>query len=160
VAWWAIAGLFLLVVFMSQGHSTEVGPSADRPPGSSIVEPGGRVDLVATPTTLSDSSFAPEDAPLFAVPPGTTSFRLEVVGADARGSIDVASDYSGLQVVTQEQLPYAGLLTRANADEALSVTVHSAYVARKIQCRVFLGDSLVAIGTGTDAATCEVPSVR
>jgi hypothetical protein len=128
-------------------------------PDTSVVEQSGAVHL--TPEHVGfNAELLPGDAPLFSIPSGTTSFRLEVVGTDSRAGLEVGTENGGPQDATTVTLPFSGELTRDHADDVLSVTVTSAYAHRQVQCRVYLGPDLVAIGTGTDRATCEVPGWR
>ncbi|MGN6751633.1 MAG: hypothetical protein ACTHJJ_03675 [Intrasporangium sp.] len=155
--WWFLLAALLLGGFMSQADS-DGGPFYGRPEVSQV-EQSGAVHL--TPDHVGfNAELLPEDAPLFRIPSGTTTFRLEVVGTDPRAGLEVGTQYGTPQGARTVSLPFWGELTRDNADDVLSVTVTSAYAYRQVQCRVYLGPDLVAIGTGQDRATCEVPTWR
>jgi hypothetical protein len=83
-----------------------------------------------------------------------------VVGNDPRGTVEVIGSHGSWVNAGEVALPYAVRLTRNNPDETLTITVNGAYGQRQVQCRVYLDDALVAIGTGEGTATCEVPGWR
>lgn len=165
VGWWAVVAVFLFGSAMS-GHSGELfghggtghggiayGSAEGEGPAPSSIE------LVAEPVAPS-GAVDPVDAALYPIPPGTLWFRLEVVGNDPRGTVDVMASSGSTVSAGEVALPYAARLTRNDPDDPLTVTVHGAYGQQQVQCRVYLADALVAIGTGPGTATCEVPGGR
>lgn len=156
-AWAGIVLLLLLGGFVSQGHGTTSGGSG----GSGYVDAPapGSVELVQQPTAPT-GELEPDDARLYSIPQGTVWFRLEVVGNDPRAAVEVTTDRGYDLNAGGFDLPYAGRLTRNNPEDALTVTVRGSYGQKQVQCRVYVGDALVAIGTGDGTATCEVPAWR
>lgn len=162
ISWWVLIGLFLLGGVMSSGSGTESGT-------------GGTVDGIAHGEAYGQSSpgldlgdlavapaagLLPEDAALYPIPPGTIWFRLEVVGNEPRGTVLVTDDAGSSVNAGEVALPYSARLTRNDPQVPLTVTVHGAYGQQQVQCRVYLSDALVAIGTGAGTTTCEVPAWR
>lgn len=160
-AWGTIVLLVLLGGFMSQGHDGQMGMSGGMGPDGSYVEQAGpsRVALVEEAPAPRDA-LVPADSPLYAIPQGTLWFRLEVVGGDPRAAVEVATDHGYGMGLSEVALPYAGRLSRDDPGDTLSIDVHGAYGQKQVQCRVYLGNDLVALGTGEGTATCEVPAWR
>ncbi|HET8594768.1 MAG TPA: hypothetical protein VFM07_05930 [Intrasporangium sp.] len=158
--WWAVVAVFLFGSAMT-GHTGDLfahGGIGSGSAGGEAPAPSN-IELVEQPVAPS-GELVPTDVPLYAIPMGTLWFRLEVVGNDPRGTIGVSAG-SGSSVETGEvPLPYAARLTRDNPEDTLSIMVRGAYGQRQVQCRVYLDDALVAIGTGAGTATCEVPAWR
>lgn len=159
-AGWAIVAILISGGLMSHGDG-ETGMSNGPDEQGIFAEQQGSSSVKLDPSPApSDGRLAPAESPLFAIPSGTLWFQLEVVGNDPRGTIDVTAS-SGSQATSGEvALPYAARLTRDNPDDSVSVTVHGAYGQRQVQCRVYVGKDLVAIGTGEGSATCDVPAWR
>jgi hypothetical protein len=118
-------------------------------------EPGQPVEITSLPAG-GLAPVQPTDLPKFAVPPGTTTFRIEVVGADPRASLTIVGGNQDLPT-DEVELPFAAQLTMPPTTELQWITVHGAYGQREIQCRVYVGEDLVAMDTGEGVAECAVP---
>ncbi|HEX5969322.1 MAG TPA: hypothetical protein VFY88_12660 [Intrasporangium sp.] len=95
--------------------------------------------------------------PTYAVPSGTTTFRVEVAGADPRGSLQVIGA-NGDVPVDEHALPFAVEVETDDAEAFQWVVARSAYPDRMIQCRIYAGEDLVAIETGHGVTECTLPS--
>ncbi|MGN6751632.1 MAG: hypothetical protein ACTHJJ_03670 [Intrasporangium sp.] len=155
---WAVIGVILLLSMMSTHHSGS-GGAGGIGHGSAYGESSPGIDLEPS-LTAPTGRLQPADTPLDEIPEGTMSFRLEVVGQDPRATVGVTTD-DGYGLDTGEvALPYGASLTRNNPHNSLAVTVQSADGQAELQCRVYLDEALVSIGTGDGTATCEVPRTR
>jgi hypothetical protein len=96
------------------------------------------------------------DVPTNAVPPGTTTFRVEVAGADQRGSLQVVAS-NGDFPIEERPLPFAVEVDTDDPEAFQWVVAHSADRDREIQCRIYAGEDLVAIETGHGVAECVLP---
>lgn len=157
-AWWAVVAVFLFGGLLSRGG--ESSGSSGFGGGTWAEAPGpGSVSLVAEGSAPSGAIEAVQPT-LYGIPPGSSTFRVEVVGVESSAGIDITSEYGGPLLTNTEKLPYAGRLTRSNPDEAVTVSILSTHSDRTVQCRVYLDDQLVAFSTGDGNATCEVPASR
>jgi hypothetical protein len=144
---------------MMATHDHESGASGGIGHGSAYGESFPGIDLAQAPTAPT-GELQPAGTPLHDIPEGTLWFRLEVVGNDPRAAVEVTTDHGYGLDAGELDLPYAGRLARNNPEDALTVTVRGSYGQKQVQCRVYVGDALVAIGTGDGTATCEVPAWR
>ncbi len=119
------------------------GSAAGQPPALTVLP---RVEEVAG---------VQPDQPTFAAPAGTTSYRVEVAGNDPRGSLEVSAAH-GDGSVPETPMPFAVEVRTDEADTLTSVVAHGVYGDRQIQCRVYVGEDLVAISTGQGSAECRV----
>ena len=94
--------------------------------------------------------------PTYAVPSGTTTFRVEVAGAGPRGSLQVIGT-NGDPPANEHSLPFAVEVDTTDAEAFQWVVVHATHPDREIQCRIYAGDELVAIETGHGVAECVLP---
>jgi hypothetical protein len=154
VGWWAVGAVLLFGFAMSGNEASEPhGPFGDEGSYGAPVPP---VEITSLPAE-GLAPVQPTDLPKFVVPPGTTTFRVEVVGADPRASLTIVG--SNQQVPTDEvELPFAAALTLPPTTNLQWITVHGAFGQREIQCRVYVGEDLVAIDTGQGVAECAVPA--
>lgn len=95
--------------------------------------------------------------PTYAVPSGTTTFRVEVAGADQRGSLQVIGT-NGEVPVEEHALPFAVEVDITDAEAFQWVVAHATHPDREIQCRIYAGDDLVAIETGRGVTECTLPA--
>jgi hypothetical protein len=154
LGWWAVGAVLFFGFAMSgnqamqpYGHFIDEGTHGD---------PFQPVEITSLPAE-GLAPVQPTDLPKFAVPPGTTTFRVEVVGADPRASLIIVG--SNHELPTDEmELPFAAELTMPPDTDLQWITVRGAFGQREIQCRVYVGEDLVAIGTGQGVAECTVPA--
>lgn len=150
--WWAVGAVVFFGFVMSGQHSVGSDLLED---GGVFGEPAQSVEITSLPAE-GLAPVQPTDLPKFAVPPGTTTFRIEVVGADPRASLTIVGSNQDLPT-DEVELPFAAELTMPPTTDLQWITVHGAYGQREIQCRVYVGEDLVAMGTGDGTAECAVP---
>jgi len=154
--WWVLAAFFALPMLGSAMHSNGMTSHGFGGMGMEQVQGGGSIDLTELHgTQVADVS--PTDLPTHAVPPGTTQFRLEVVGGDPRATITVDGQGPGHGAGLHPRdvtLPYSGLVTFDVPPEMLMVGVAGSDGQGTVQCRLYADDELVAIQTGQGTAEC------
>ena len=153
--WWVVAAFFALPVVGSAMHSngmTSDGFGWRQHPEHWQQATGLEVRLLEGRIPAGVEPLAPTNA----VPAGTTTVRVEVAGADPRGSLQVIGT-NGELPVTEHSLPFAVEVDTSDAEAFPWVVVHSAYPDRQIQCRIYAADELVAIQTGHGVAECVLP---
>ncbi|GAB3874973.1 hypothetical protein GCM10028802_10530 [Terrabacter terrigena] len=136
------------------GTGVEMPMGGDLPMGD---EGLGGVPGVWVENQLDSSSVA---APLTGspkvepVPADTTSLRVEIVG-DEGTAIDVQADANGIPIErTTGVLPYATEIHMDERPTTIQVTASISSPTVRLQCRVYAGEKLVAIGNGTETAAC------
>lgn len=114
---------------------------------------------VAVDTTPVEPALSgkPRTAP---VPAGTTSLRVEVVGAD-KADIDPSADVlvetsaGGATIdTTNSPLPFASTVHIDERPASLVVTATDLSGTARLQCRVYAGDRLVAVSNAAGTVTC------
>jgi hypothetical protein len=94
------------------------------------------------------------------VPAGTTSLRIEVVGAgaatvDPSADILVETSADGTTIdTTNSSLPFTSTVHLDERPASIVVTATDLSGTSPLQCRVYAGERLVAIGNGSGTATC------
>lgn len=143
---------------VSPGHR-DMGMSGGMGDGTSVAQQAeaGHVELTPDPKAPS-SSLVADDAAVSLAPPGTTHFRLEVVGGDPKATIEVTTAQGATAVEPDRPLPRAWQLTRSDPADELTVTVSDGSVRGQVQCRVYVGSDLVAVATGNGRVSCTVPA--
>jgi hypothetical protein len=96
------------------------------------------------------------DGPTYAVPPGTTTYRVEVAGGDSRGSLQIIGA-QGDTSVPETAMPFAVEVEMGEPGALQWVMAQGAYGQREVQCRVYVGEDLVAISTGQGMTECALP---
>lgn len=166
-AWWVVGAFFALPMVgsamwsngvtsgeMTGGYGMPVeqyAPADQWPDGS----PAGQPPEFKV---LSDSMVAgvQPDQGTFALPRGTTTFRVEVAGGDPRGTLQLIAA-GGEAAVPETAMPFAVEVHVGEPDTLQWVTAQGAYGEREIQCRVYAGENLVAIETGQGTVDCAIP---
>lgn len=91
-----------------------------------------------------------------AVPPGATSFRVEVAGDDDYATMVVLAKADD-SLVPGTPLPFAVDVLMEEPGALLSVVARGASGAAELQCRVYADGVLVAVRSGTGSAECLLP---
>ena len=126
---------------------------------SGPVEPWGHGDLESPSISVTPLSGHPAgrveetDAPIRPVPPGTTTYRVEVTGQETWGSVQVFAT-TGEASIGEVELPFALDVEVREPDSLQWLVAHSPDAPGDIQCRVYVGDTLVAIATGEGTVEC------
>ena len=153
--WWVVAAFFALPILGSAVDSTGL-PSDEFGSHQPAEHWQGPSDLEVRMLEGRVVAGVEPLGPTYAVPSGTTAFRVEVAGADARGSLQVIGANTDVPV-EEHALPFAVEVDTDAAEAFQWVSAHSAYPDRVIQCRIYAGDDLVAIATGHGVAECVLP---
>lgn len=165
-AWWVVGAFFALPMLGSVMWSNGVTRDEMMGGGMPMVQhqPAQPWDGALDPQILgvrtldggSVEGMLP-DGPTYVVPPGTTTFRVEVAGVGPRGSLQVFGP-SGDFPVDETGIPFAVEVDATDASALQRVVAQSAYPDQDIQCRIYAGDNLVAVTTGSGLAECALPS--
>lgn len=161
----------LALAFFSSGSHDQYDYTGDN--GTSLESPmGGEIPMEADPVSVdpvvvelaSDTSGVlpayPSTSKTVAVPAGATALRVEVVSlpaADAGSAADVlvqtfANDFA--TDTSSSALPFAATVQLNERPSRLQMTASIVSGAGQLQCRVFAGEQLVAISTGSATVTC------
>lgn len=148
--WWAV-GAVAMVGFLMSGQSVGSGSFA----GGAVGEPIPAVEISSLPAEQL-APVQPTDVQTFVAPPGTTVYRLEVVGTDPGASLIVVAGSHDLPT-DSIVVPFAAELTVPQPGDLDWITVHSSSGRHQIQCRLYAGENLIAIDTGQGIAECVPP---
>lgn len=149
--WWAV-GAVAMVGFLMSGHSVSSGSFLD---DTSFAEASQMPEITSLPAE-DLLPIQPTDVPTFGAPQGTTVYRLEVVGSEPAASLTVVADNEGVPTDAVD-LPFAAQISVRVPNSLEWVTVHASSGEHEIQCRLYAGEDLVAIDTGTGVVECSLP---
>lgn len=162
--WVAVAGVLIFLANANTAHDESVTVSGDSGTYVEPMAPPADVSVDGYVVLVTDPQFAPplpEGTALVrhSIPPTTTMLRVEVASADPRSvNIEVATD-TGLSDTTVDTAPSAlevHFSPSSTHQLDVSLTDMSGDGAEPLQCRIYLGRSLLAIGTSTGSATCSI----
>jgi hypothetical protein len=163
VPWAAVVGVLVVMGNANSGrdvsvevssddgsYTQSVSPAGDGPPGEVV-----RVtDPQVAPPLAADTALVTS-----AITSATTMLRVEVSTASPRAvQLDVSTD-TGLFDSSVAAAPSAVEVHVSPTTRQLSLSVTDVSgegLEAPLQCRIYVGHSLVAIGTGTGSAICDV----
>jgi hypothetical protein len=163
-----LAGLVLvplLLGFCSNGSHdqypyTDDGTSVGAPMGEEMPMAGdepGSVYGVWVETSTDTTGVAPAlsaSPATVAVPAGAPTLRVEVVGADS-ATLSVEAFAGGVSLGEEYgAVPFTEKVHLDQRPASLAVTATDLSGTAQLQCRIYAGDRLVAIGNGKKTVTC------
>ncbi|WP_353356211.1 hypothetical protein [Intrasporangium sp. DVR] len=89
-------------------------------------------------------------------PPGTTAYRVEVVGSEPGATLHLIGRH-GDTAIPESALPLVLDVRTHEPDSLELVQAFGVHFQDEIQCRVYVGEELVAIATGPGEAECALP---
>ncbi|MEO7448652.1 MAG: hypothetical protein ABI336_10310 [Humibacillus sp.] len=162
--WAAVVGVLVVLGGTTVGHDEAVSVSGGSGTYVQPMDPPANVSGDGYVVRVSDPQVAaplPQDTALVerSIPPATTMLRVEVSTSGPRSvQIDVATD-NGVSDSSVDTAPSAlEVHFSPSGTHQLDVSLSdmSGEGAEAVQCRIYLGHSLLAIGTGTGSASCTI----
>jgi hypothetical protein len=155
-----MAAFFALPVI---GYTGYPGDPMDGGVGTQVewVAPSGQWDSsVGDPLTVllgtAVAGVEPTDQPTFPVPPGTTTYRVEVAGDEPNATLHLVGTH-GDSALPAAELPRAIEVTVGEPESLERVEAYGVQLTDAVQCRVSVDEQLVAISTGRGMAECTLP---
>lgn len=162
--WAAVVGVLIVLGGTNIGHDESVTMSGDSGTYVQPMDPPAYVPVDGYVVRVTDPQVAPPLPETTAVvghsiPPATAMLRVEVSTADPRSVRTQVTTSTGLDDTSVDTAPSAvEVHFSAGGTHQLDVSLSDMSGDRPepVQCRIYLGHSLLAIGTGTGSTTCSI----
>ena len=162
---WLVGALFAVAVLGDVAFSLGPEPMNDTHVEWGLAEPWGDGSPAVPPpvTTVSPGSdiagVQSADLPTHQPPSGTTTYRVEVVGSEPAATLHLIGGH-GDAAIPESILPLVIDVSTHEPDSLEFVQVLGVHLQDEIQCRIYVGEELVAIATGPGQAECALPPSR